>query len=250
MMIEIWLLATIKYVTITGIAYLLFWKLFPHRFRNFKIHQTERQPPRPWFEFKYSMITVVFQSLLLYFLYVGAENQIFDLYSGLLTRGWWPVVLALVFYVPFYDAYFYWTHRLLHTPWLYKHIHIIHHRSLNPTPWAAYSFHPLEAIINFSYIFLVVWLTPMSWELLIFILIMTDLGNISGHLGYDLAPRSAWHGWLGRGLTTPTHHHMHHQFPHFNFGLYWRGWDIIFKTLHPKTESEFFRVKDQRRGES
>jgi sterol desaturase/sphingolipid hydroxylase (fatty acid hydroxylase superfamily) len=246
MILEIWFFAAIKYTSIAGGAYLVFWKLFPQKFRRFRIHQKERQLPRPWFEFQYSMITVVIQSLLLYLLYLGAQHGIFDVYSGFLSRGWSPVIQGVVVHFLVYDCHFYFTHRLFHTPWLYRHIHIIHHRSLNPTPWATYSFHPLEALSNFSYIFLVVWITPFSWELLVAILILTDLGNIGGHLGYDLVPRKAWSAWWGRWLTTPTHHHMHHIYPHFNFGLYWRSWDHYLKTLHPKTESEFYRVKDQK----
>lgn len=247
MMIDILLLAAAKYIAIAGSAYLIFWRWFPQRFRRFKIHNQERQQPRPWFEFKYSMLTVLIQSGLLYLLYLGSQHQVFDVYSGLLSRGWQPVILAFVVYVLIYDAHFYFTHRLLHTPWLYRNIHIIHHRSLNPTPWASYSFHPLETMLNFSYIFPVAWLVPTSWELWIILLILTDVANVGGHLGHDLVPRAAWKAWWGRWITTPTHHHMHHIYPHFNFGLYWRGWDIFLKTLHSKTESEFYRVKDQGR---
>ena len=46
--------------------------------------------------------------------------------------------LALLFAAAhaFNDVFFYWTHRLLHTKWLYTHVHKIHHESFNPDPWA------------------------------------------------------------------------------------------------------------------
>ena len=58
---------------------------------------------------------------------------------------------------------------------------------------------------------------------------------------YGLMFGFMWKGWV----TTPTHHNMHHQFSRCNFGLYWGGWDQIFRTLHPKTREEFYRIKDQ-----
>ncbi|MBK7282987.1 MAG: sterol desaturase family protein [Sphingomonadales bacterium] len=38
-----------------------------------------------------------------------------------------------------HDAYFYWSHRAMHHPRLFKHFHRFHHRTITPTAWAAYS---------------------------------------------------------------------------------------------------------------
>ena len=34
------------------------------------------------------------------------------------------------------DFHFYWTHRMLHTKWLYKNVHKVHHESYNPDPFS------------------------------------------------------------------------------------------------------------------
>ena len=34
------------------------------------------------------------------------------------------------------DLHFYWTHRMLHTKWLYKNVHKVHHESYNPDPFS------------------------------------------------------------------------------------------------------------------
>ena len=51
----------------------------------------------------------------------------------------WAIV-SLVLMVIAHDAYFYWTHRLMHDPRLFRRMHRRHHRSHNPSPFTAYSF--------------------------------------------------------------------------------------------------------------
>jgi Delta7-sterol 5-desaturase len=46
------------------------------------------------------------------------------------------------------DTYFCWTHRLMHHPKVFKTFHSVYHQSTNPSPWAAYAFHPLEEIVE------------------------------------------------------------------------------------------------------
>lgn len=60
--------------------------------------------------------------------------------------GWfWGSVVVVIF---LHDAYFYWTHRLIHHLKLFRAFHGVHHESYNPSPWAAYCFSPLEAVIT------------------------------------------------------------------------------------------------------
>ena len=47
-----------------------------------------------------------------------------------------------------HDTYFYWAHRAMHHPKIYRHVHLVHHLSQNPSPWAAFAFHPFEAVIE------------------------------------------------------------------------------------------------------
>ena len=44
-------------------------------------------------------------------------------------------------------THFYFIHRLLHIPFLYKHVHSTHHRNVNTGPWSGISMHPVENII-------------------------------------------------------------------------------------------------------
>lgn len=59
------------------------------------------------------------------------------------------------------DGWFYATHRLLHSPWLFKHVHSVHHRSIDVNPFSVYSFHPLEGVLLTAWVIPVVLLFPI-----------------------------------------------------------------------------------------
>jgi sterol desaturase/sphingolipid hydroxylase (fatty acid hydroxylase superfamily) len=44
-----------------------------------------------------------------------------------------------------HDTYFYWLHRLMHHPRLFRLVHLVHHQSTNPSPFAAYAFSPFRS---------------------------------------------------------------------------------------------------------
>ena len=244
--IVVFSISILKFIIILCLPYFIFWKWFSKYFWNQKIQQIPRTEPCVSMEIRYSILTLFIQSLFLTAWVWGSQLNYFKLYPGFGTQGVASEIVGFFTYFILYDTYFYWSHRFLHQGWFYKNIHIIHHQSLNPTPFASYSFHPIETVITIFYMLPFVFFVPISYEMFFVLLVLTDVGNLVGHLGYEFLPRKVYHSKLGGWLTTPTHHNMHHQFSKSNFGLYWRGWDKYFKTLHVKTESEFYRIKDQK----
>ena len=64
------------------------------------------------------------------------------------TPIWFVIWFALI---PLWSSFhFYWIHRLLHWPPLYRLAHSVHHRNINIGPWSGISMHPIETIIFFS----------------------------------------------------------------------------------------------------
>ncbi len=133
-----------------------------------------------------------------------------------------------------HDAYFYWTHRLMHLPKIFKWVHQLHHHSDNPTPWAAFSFHPLEAVISIGIIPLIVLSIPCHpFALYLFLTYMTFI-SVIGHLGYEIFPQSFMNSKIGKWQNTSTNHNIHHQLSRTNFGLYFSWWDRIMGTYYFK----------------
>nr|OCA01232.1 Fatty acid hydroxylase family protein [Leptospira interrogans serovar Copenhageni/Icterohaemorrhagiae] len=68
---------------------------------------------------------------------------------------------------------------------MFKHVHLAHHKSINPSPWAAFSFHPLEAIIEAGIVPIVSFVLPLHpGVMIVFFVYMTSL-NVLGHLSYE-----------------------------------------------------------------
>ncbi|QSB45997.1 fatty acid hydroxylase family protein [Altererythrobacter sp. FM1] len=142
----------------------------------------------------------------------------------------WYLPIAPLIYLFLHDTWFYWTHRLMHRPTLFRAMHAVHHASRPPTAWAAMSFHPYEAITGAVVIPLLVFIVPIHVAMLgVVLLVMTVMGIIN-HMGWEIVPRRIIHSQLGAWLITASHHHRHHEQYRCNFGLYFRVWDRLCHT--------------------
>ena len=131
------------------------------------------------------------------------------------TLEWRALALDLLVMVAWNELHFYACHRLLHTRWLYKKVHLVHHRSVRPTPWATYSFHPLEAALLGS-----VMVTALLFrDLTIFGAILYPLVslamNVLGHSNWTLLEGRA----IGRPFEASVRHSFHHRRVGGNYGF-------------------------------
>lgn len=161
------------------------------------------------------------------------------IYRSIEEHGWGWYVLSILLAVVIHDAYFYWTHRLLHHPALFRRFHRTHHLSNNPSPWAAYSFSVGEAIVQAGIGPLLVYTLPMHYSAFVAFMTVQITFNVFGHCGYELFPQRFIRSPAGRLLNSVTHHAMHHEKVHANFGLYFNVWDRLMGTNHPEYEVRF-----------
>lgn len=139
---------------------------------------------------------------------------------------WW-LGGAPILYLILHDTWFYWTHRLLHAPLLYRTCHYVHHQSHPPTVWAAMSFHPLEAISGAILIPLLALFIPIHIAGLGLVMVIMTVFGATNHLGWEIWPAWLVRGRVGEGLITASHHDQHHRRNKGNYGLYFRFWDRL-----------------------
>ncbi len=153
------------------------------------------------------------------------------------ARGWtlvyrdasdhplWYLPVSILLYLAVHDAWFYWTHRIMHGPYWFKRAHAVHHESRPPTAWAAMSFHPWEALTGAVVIPSLVFLIPIHIGAIGIVLTIMTVMGISNHMGWEMFPKWLVNGPLGTFVITATHHQKHHDAYRGNYGLYFRFWD-------------------------
>lgn len=173
-----------------------------------------------------------------------ASAFIYGAPAGLLAWGWqehgwtrvytdvsaypvWWLPVSVLLYLFLHDTWFYWTHRWMHRPAIYKRMHAVHHASRQPTAWTAMSFHPWESMTGAVVIPALVLLIPIHVAALGVVLTVMTVMGVTNHMGWELFPRWVVHGPLGRWLITASHHQRHHEKFLTNFGLYFRFWDRL-----------------------
>ena len=130
--------------------------------------------------------------------------------------------------LPIWSAFhFYWMHRLLHLPFIYKHVHSLHHRNVNIGPWSGLSMHPVEHLLYLSSL-LIHFVFPSHPILVYFHVIYLGPGAAMTHTGYeDLLVRDK------RRLALGTfYHQLHHRYYECNYGNQEMPWDRWFGTFH------------------
>lgn len=231
-----------RYLVAAGATFFVFWVWYESSFRHRRIQKKVPKRSRLWFEFRYSMLTALIFSGVGVLVFMGKKAGIFHVYENIADLGWAYFVVSIVAAIVIHDAYFYWTHRAMHHPALYRRFHKVHHMSTKPSPWAAYSFAPLEAVVEAGIVpFLLLFLPMHDVAIFLFLLFMIGM-NVLGHLGIELYPAGWVHRPLLRYANTTTMHDMHHKYFQSNYGLYFNWWDRAFGTMHVEYEDRFDAV--------
>lgn len=170
-----------------------------------------------------------------------------------MAKGWVPsvsfaessfyLVCLALFLRFFHEAHFYAVHRAIHTPFLYRWVHAVHHNSVNPSPWSSLSMHPVEHLLYFSTAALHLIL-PSHPLLAIYQLHIAGLGAVVGHIGFDRIE-------LGEKKAVPTEafvHYLHHKYFEVNYADGLVPFDRWFGTWHDGSPEAEARMRERYRA--
>jgi lathosterol oxidase len=224
-------------VSYFGLALGVFFLLFKtKRFEAQRINPKAPSSKQLKSEIKSSLIsTAIFTANGGIFYYLHQHYGFFKLYENAEEHGLLYFFLSPLLLIFLHDTYFYWTHRAMHHPKLFKRFHKLHHQSYSPTPFTIYAFNVGEAIVDAMYVPLFALVLPLH-PIPLFIMIAASIVlNLVGHLGHELYSQKFFRSIWSEIITTTTHHHLHHQGgPGSNYGFYFRFWDRVCKTEDPR----------------
>jgi sterol desaturase/sphingolipid hydroxylase (fatty acid hydroxylase superfamily) len=223
----------ITYFAIVGLVFLVTHRWLAARLARRRIHTRGRRIDRAQLghEVRHSLVVLALGSAQALVLFELRDRGLIELGSwGLGGWGLAGATAALLGLIAFNDLWFYAVHRLLHTRWLYKRVHAVHHRSVDVNPLTSYSFHGIEALLITAWLIPVAWLVPLPLPLLMAAQGVGLANNVMAHLGYELLPSWWIRAPLLRWTNTATFHALHHERFKGNYGLFTRVWDRLFGT--------------------
>lgn len=241
----VFIILYLRYLIIAGLFFWIFYKLRKNKILTKKIQRTFPKLSDYQREIAYSTFTtLIFAIIGLAVFQEGWIREQTQIYSEIAEMGVPYFIFSLFAIVFTHDTYFYWTHRLMHSKFGMKYIHRVHHQSTNPSPWAAFAFHPFEAIIEAGIIIVVVFLFPVHYMAIILFMIFMTVYNVYGHLGWELYPHGFNKTMLGKWINTSISHNQHHKHFEGNYGLYFLFWDRWMDTLRKDYDMSFTKATE------
>ncbi len=198
------------------------------RTKKYKVQRDAAHPTNREFATTCGAMLWSFASVILPMLLVGGPFLSSVGISGdeaLPSRAALATQIAYFFLVE--DYLNYWLHRALHQPWLYKHIHSVHHTYDAPFAVVAAYAHPAEVVILAIPTFAgPALIGPHLYTLLVWQL-MRNLEAIDIHSGYELP---GGFGTVFPGYAGTAHHDYHHYMHSGNFASVFTWCDRLYGT--------------------
>ncbi|RKR84452.1 sterol desaturase/sphingolipid hydroxylase (fatty acid hydroxylase superfamily) [Mucilaginibacter gracilis] len=246
--LKIFTISATRYFVIAGIAFLLCYKILSNWLTKAKIQSRTAANADFYREILHSVQTTAILAVIACLVLNTPLRNYTWVYSNLADYPTWWIIVSLVLCLIIHDTYFYWMHRLLHHPKLFRHTHLLHHKSTNPSPWTSYSFHFFEAWTEGGVLLVIVFVLPVHTLTIALFTFTGFIINVYGHLGYEIVPKRFRKSPLFGLFNTSVHHNLHHKKFNGNYGLYFRVWDRLMRTEHTDYVKEFDRVQQNRFG--
>jgi ring-1,2-phenylacetyl-CoA epoxidase subunit PaaE len=233
-------------LVVLSAIYFVFWVLLGKKLAHRKIQLSKRAG---WLQIKEEIITSLISfigSTCFVFIILNLKDKGFvKFYTETGKYGIWYEVVTVAVLLLVSDAWFYWSHRIMHHPKIYKYVHALHHKSLDVNPYTSTSFHIIESVWLTAWILPLVMLMPVSMTALGAMQALGTFNNIKSHLGYEFYPQFFKLPPFNM-LVTATNHSLHHTQYNGNYGLFFRFWDILCGTELTTTTATFTEIHNRK----
>jgi ring-1,2-phenylacetyl-CoA epoxidase subunit PaaE len=231
---------------VMGFIYFVIWYLFGKKLNNRKIQLSKRAG---WSQIKEEMwhaaLSLIGATIFQILVFSLRDTGMTKLYEKIEPYGIPYFIFSVVVLLFVSDAWFYWLHRAMHHPRVYKYVHALHHKSLDVNPFTSNSFHVVEALALTLWVLPLVMIMPISAMAFGIVQVLGTFNNLKSHLGYELFP-NFFKGAPFNMLVTATNHSLHHTQYNGNYGLYFRYWDQWFGTELNSTDKLFREIHSRK----
>ena len=212
-----------------GVAALFHYFIYVHP--TSKATFEDRQRSRPTAAIMWDQIRLAQASMIIYVTLPVIDEYLVEqgwtrVYHTVQEIGGWPwYVATMVLYFALVEIGIYWMHRTLHTnKWLYKHIHMLHHKYNKPetlTPWASIAFHPIDGMMQACPYVLALPLVPCHYLTHFLLLFFTAIWATYIHdaMDFNIEP-----------IMGSKYHTVHHTHYIYNYGQVFTFCDRIWGT--------------------
>ena len=228
------LIIVARYFLAAGVFYYYYYVRHLEKFKPKRLSKREFKKDQVKKEIKWSLISSAIFAVAGALVFYLFTNELTAIYTEFSLTDLWYIPLSFIMALLIHETYYYWIHRWMHRPGIYKKVHKVHHDSLTPTPWTAFSFHPWEASLEAMIIPVILLIIPMHLYVVVFYLVFMTISSVINHLDIEIYPESFLKNKIGRNFIGATHHHYHHSEFHTNYGLYFTFWDKWMQTESSK----------------
>ena len=243
--IAMFVIVVSRYFILSGIFHLYFYVWKREKWEHRKLNKKAYPPQQFRKEVYWSMLTALIFSVVGALVGILWQKGYTAIYLNIndFPLWWFPLSIMIAMFI--HETYYYWLHRLMHHPKIYKQVHQIHHDSRITSAWTAFSFHPIEGFLEALIMPAIIILIPMHLYAVIFHLTIMTVSAAINHLDIEIYPRNWFGNIFGKHVIGATHHSHHHKFYRYNFGLYFTFWDKWGKTESPNFEKDFANRSEQ-----
>jgi Delta7-sterol 5-desaturase len=237
--LAVFLVVVGRYLLIAGLFHGIFYVWYPHYWQQRKINSRGYKPDQFKKEVKWSMVTALLFALAGSIMLMLWQQGYTKVYTNVNAYPLWWLPASLIVALLAHETYYYWLHRWMHHPKIFRIVHKVHHDSNITSPWTAFSFHPLEGLLQAIFLPALLLIMPMHLHVLILQLTIMTFSSVINHLDIEVYPKGFHKNKIGRWLIGATHHSLHHKQFKYNYGLYFTFWDKWKHTESPLYEKLF-----------